>query len=865
VSLRFQGRVIDPSEWKPVVPGSRSSAPVEQVIAAFRLKRPFMSPRALTIFLFLLAFVGEIAAQTPPPASAESRGPLGSPEIVEILGISVEGTTDEYTNSFIQQTSRLTVGQKLTIPGDPVLGDAIRSIYRLSTYEDVQILQERKVGTGVYLVIRVREVPKLRAYEFTGIKKGHAKDLQKEVPLVTRGPMHESSIVRSVQIIEDFYAKKGYPLTEVEVLKERHDDNTVSIEFKIDRGAKARVRDIIITGNEGLTESSLIKAMETKPKKGWKFWRSGKLDQAEYDKDMDRIVAKYNEKGYYDAEVLSDSVYIVNAETGKPSIAIEIEVREGPQYSVRNISWEGNTLYSDEVLNQRLGFLPGQTYNSKQLQENLYGAGKDNDVSSLYYNSGYMRFGVQPEISVDGDSLDLKFDVFEGDVYSIGTVEIAGNVKTNDHVVRRELTTVPGRTFSRSQIQESIRRLMQLNYFTQESLAGGPGIDIREESKTVDLKYKLEETGTDQLELSGTWGRFGLILQLRFNFNNFSAQNLFKKGAWKPLPAGDGQRLSVGIQTNGRRYQQYSLSYTEPWFKGKSRPVGFSTSFSRIAGLTVIDNSGGQLLTFSQRIFFEQRLKRPDPWFSFSSTIGYQYYDNRDWISTLPSGVSQQVTFTQALTRNNTNHPLFPSVGSKFSLSLEIAPPIGKLIQYHKWRLSNSWNTPIMNKVSFGLSADFGFIGSLDKRDVAFERFIVGGSPFETQGFYSFFGKDIVYLRGYPLGALGPRSDSNDPFGGKILNKYSAELRWMAIQSEQLQAAPYLFIDAANAWDSFKSYNPTDVYRSAGFGMRFFLPILGMVEMAYGYNYDSFEPINSKHDGSKKWTFQFSLGQGFGN
>jgi outer membrane protein insertion porin family len=588
------------------------------------------------------------------------------------------------------------------------------------------------------------------------------------------------------------------------------------------------------------------------------------LDQAEYDRDMDRVLEKYNEKGYYDAEVISDSVLIVGVESGKPSISIEIEVREGPLYHIRNISWEGNTLYPDEVLNQRLGFVKGQAYNAKQLQENLYGSGKDSDVSSLYYNSGYMRFGVQPEIAVNGDSLDLIFEIFEGEVYQIGTVEIAGNVKTNDHVVRRDLTTVPGNTFSRGQIQESIRRLMQLNYFTQESLAGGPGIDIREESKTVDLKYNLEETGTDQLELSGTWGRFGLILQLRFSFNNFSGQNLLKGDAWSPLPAGDGQRLSVGIQTNGRRYQQYSLSFTEPWFKGKPRPVGFSTSFSRISGLAVLDDSGGELLTFSQSVFFSQRLKKPDPWFSFSSTVGYQFYNNKEWISTLPVGVSQQITFTEALTRNNTNDPIFPSVGSKFSLSVEIAPPIGKLIQYHKWRLTNSWNTPLLNKVSFGLSSDFGFIGSLDKREVAFERFIVGGSPFETQGFYSFFGKDIVYLRGYPLGALGPRSADNDPFGGTILNKYSAELRWMAIQTEQLRAAPYAFIDAANSWNSFKSYNPTDIYRSAGFGMRFFLPILGMVEMAYGYNFDTFEAINSKHDGSKKWSFQFSLGQGFG-
>lgn len=823
-----------------------------------------MSLKAFFSLLTMFLVVGLVQAQTQNQGLPPASRPLQSPEILEILGISVEGTTDEYANSFIQQTSRLTLGQKLTVPGDPALGDAIRSIYRLRTYEDVQIVEERKVGTGIYIVIRVREVPKLREYSFSGVKKGHQKDLRKEAPLVTRGPVHENSIARTVQIIEEFYADKGYPLAEIDVLRSEHDDNTQSLDFQIDRGPKVKVKKILVHNNEGLSDAAIIGAMKTKPKGGWRFWRSGKLNRDEYEKDMDRILAKYNESGYYDAEVVSDSVYIVDADKKKPSLMIELEVREGPKYYVRNIDWEGNTLFPDEMLSLRLGFLKGDVFNSKKLTENIYGVGKDRDVSSLYMNSGYMRFGVNPQITVVGDSLDLFFDIFEGEVYKYGMVGIAGNIKTKDHVIRRELTTIPGNTFSRTQIRESIRRLMQLNYFTQESLAAGPGVDINEESKTVDIDWNLSETGTDQLELSGTWGRFGLILMLRFTFNNFSAQNFFKGSEWKPLPAGDGQRFSVGIQTNGRRYQQYSLSFTEPWFKGKNRPVGFSSSFSRISGLDVLDAGGGKLLTFSQRVFIEQRLKWPDPYFSTSTQLGYQFYNNDDWISTLPFGISQQITIRQALTRNNTSHPLFPRSGSKFSLSLEIAPPIGDLIQYHKWRLTNSWNTPVAPRISLGFSADYGYIGSLDGREVNFERFIVGGSPFETQGFYSFFGKDIVYMRGYPLGALGPRSEDNDPFGGRILNKYSAELRWMAIRSEQLQAAPYAFLDAANAWDGLDSYNPTDLYRSAGFGMRFFLPILGMVEMAYGYNFDTFEPINNKHDGSKKWTFQFSLGQGFG-
>ncbi|MDE2996544.1 MAG: outer membrane protein assembly factor BamA [Bacteroidota bacterium] len=825
-----------------------------------------MRLRALFLILAALFSMQPVMAQTgrTGDATASSRG--ASPEIVEILGISVEGASDEYANSFIQQTSRLQIGQRLTVPGDPALGDAIRAIYRLRTYEDVQIVQERRVGQGVYLVIRVREVPKLREYEFLGVKKGHAKDLRKEVPLVARGPVHENSIARSVQIIQEFYAEKGRPLARVDIERTSHEDNTESLAFRIDKGPKVKVKDLIVNGSDGLSEGDIAKAMEVKPKGGWKFWRSGKMNRDEYEKDMGRIVDRYNEKGYYDAEVLRDSVYIVGAETNNPHMVIEVDVREGPKYHVRSVNWEGNTLYADFILNERLGILPGDVYNSKKLTENLYGACKNTDVSSLYFNSGHMRFNVQPIIAVDGDSLDLTFYVFEGEVYEYGTISIAGNTKTKDHVVRRELTTIPGNTFSRTQIQESIRRLMQLNYFTQESLAAGPGVDVREESKTVDLSYTLEETGTDQLELSGTWGRFGLILMLRFNFNNFSAQNVLKGDEWKPLPAGDGQRFSVGIQTNGRRYQQYSLSFTEPWFKGRPRQLGASTSFSRISGYTyyISDDDAGELMTFSQRVFYAQRLKWPDPYFQTQTQLGFQFYNNKEWISTLPTGISQEVTITQSLSRNSTDHPLFPSAGSRFNLSLEIAPPVGKLIQYHKWRLSSAWNTPIAPKVSLGFTADYGYIGSLTGEEVAFERFIVGGSPFETQGFYSYFGKDIVYMRGYPLGALGPRSESNDPFGGRILNKYTAELRWRAISSEQLQAAPYLFLDAANAWDGFDSYNATDLYRSAGFGMRFFLPILGMVEMAYGYNYDEFEPINSKHDGSKKWTFQFSLGQGFG-
>lgn len=801
-------------------------------------------------------------ALVPDGASAQGTAP---PRNLEILGISVEGVADDYTRGFVQQTSGLRVGETVVIPGDPAFADAIRSVYRLGTYDDVRIVEDRRVGEGVYLAIQVREVPKLSEYTFSGLKKGERNDLRKTIPLISRSPVRPATVARSVQVMEEFLDEKGFPLATIDVQRTLNADNTLALHFAVDKGPKVKVGEVQITGNEELSDRAVRKIMKTKPKVRWRFWRSAKFKPDEFEEDLNRIVEKYNERGYFDAQVVRDTTYVED-ETGKPYMVVAVEVHEGPQFAVRNVTWEGNTLYPDESLTTALGFEKGDTYNGTRLEQNLYMNGKNTDIYSLYQNRGYMRFNVQPAITVaPGDSLDMHFDLFEGDEYHYGTITVNGNAKTKEHVIRRELFTIPGQTFSRDQIQESIRRLMQLNYFTQESLAAGPGIDIAEEDKAVNLDFNLEETGTDQLELSGTWGRFGLVLQLRFGFNNFSAQNLFKKDEWRPLPSGDGQRLSVGIQTNGRQYQQYSMSYTEPWFGGRPRPAGFSLSFSQIDGAAFIRSSrAGKLLTFSGNVFYERRLNWPDQFFSMGTNVGYQYFDNQDYISTLPRGVSQQVTVKQTLSRNSTNHPLFPSSGSKFSLSLEVAPPLGDLIQFHKWRLTNTWNTPLTRKLSIGLTADYGYIGSLTGKEVEFERFVVGGSPFETQGYFSFFGKEVIYMRGYPLAALGPRDLENEPRGGRILNRYTGELRWMAVQSQSLQAAPYLFMDAANTWNSFGTYNPASLFRSAGMGVRLFLPILGMVELAYGYNYDTFSPINSRHDGTNRWTFQFSLGQGFG-
>ncbi len=816
-------------------------------------------------------------------AQGLSGGSLASnttylPNEFEILGISVEGVETESMRDFALRSSGLAVGQKVTLPGDPAISEAIRSIYRLRVFSDVKILEERRAGTGVFLLIQLTEEPQLAEFTFSGVKKKDRRKLEEEVPLFKGTRIRPADLDRSIQVIKDYFSEKGYLLAEVSVSESPAPDNTVNLNFDVNRGEKVRIRDVIISGNEELSNRTVRRKLKkTKPRRPLLFWRKARFDRSEYEADKVNIINHYNSKGFYDARVMADSVWLDTSEE-KPGMIVSLKIHEGPRYHVRNVEWEGNTVYPDEVLSAALGVEEGEVYNSERIDRNLYGNQSNSDVSSLYMNRGHMLFRAEPEVRVvEGDSLDLYYDLYEGDIFRFGEISIAGNDKTKEHVVRRELYTIPGQTFSRELIQETIRRLSQLKYFDQEKLSTGPSIDLDEEEKQVNLTYNLEEIGSDQLELSGSYVRYGVILMLRFGFNNFSAQDLFKGKAWRPLPSGDGQQLSVSLQTSGRRHQSYSLGFTEPWLNGKPTPVGFQVSHSRFRGYGFYgynsllraddrnDDSDVGFATTSARVFYEQRLKWPDDKFSASTSLGYQFYSNRDYTSVLPAGQSRQVTVRQSLTRSSVDHPVFPTAGSTFLVSGELALPISNFIQYHKWELSTSWNVPIMRKLSTSFSADFGYIGSLTGKDVLFERYVVGGSPFDVQGYRNNFGKDIIYMRGYPARVLGPRREG-EAVGGRILNKFTSELRLLAVQSPQLTAAPYLFMDAANTWDRFHTYNPRQLYRSAGVGARLFLPILGMIELTYGYNFDEFIPIRgqeSNHDGSNKWFFQFTLGQGF--
>jgi len=804
-----------------------------------------------------------------------------------IQDLQVKGVDNEQTRQFVIQSSGLTRGQEITLPAGDAVAEAIRSVYDLRMFSDVAIYRTNQSGQSVTLTIEVTPEPTLASYNLKGIDGGDREDLEKDIPLLKGSPVRPSDVERTKQIIKNFYEKEGFLRTEISVDRSVSEGNRVRLTFNVDRKEEIEVHRIRFSGNDAFDDGDLRGAMEdTRENRWWRIWKGEKFKRSAYEDDLERVIDHYREHGYYDAQIVRDSVYYV----GKDGLGIDIEVREGNQYYVSDITWEGNTIYPDRVLNEQLGLSEGDIYNGKAFDENLYGSGRESGVLGLYMDRGYMRADVQPTVRVVGtDSLDITMDVQEGEVYTFGDIQIEGNTKTKDYVIRRELYTVPGERFSRSAIQESIRRLNQLDYFSQESLSGGPGISVNQEEKQAELTYSVEEVGSDQLQLSGTFGQFGLVLQLGFEFNNFSAQNLFQADAWRPLPSGDGQKLSVNVRTNGTYYQNYSLSFTEPWYGGSPTPVGGSVSYSKYTRSIYGSRRGGSVQggkfeNASANFFVRQRLNWPDDKFSVGTRLGYQLYNNRGCsvdpsggcsseeqaplFSSVPYGVNQSVTFRQSLTRNSVDNPTFPRSGSKMSLSVEVAPPIGDLVQYHKWRFKTNWNVPIGENFSIGASTDFGYIGSITGDEVRFETFEVGGTPFDYNGVN--YGTEPVYMRGYPRGVIGPLSSvpgdpgALQPQGGQVLNKYTSEFRWKAVESQQLQARPYLFLDAANAWSSLNAFSPSELYRSAGIGVKLFLPIVGMIEFNYGYNFDEHVSLESGRKVGPSWTFQFSLGQGFG-
>lgn len=799
-----------------------------------------------------------------PLLAGAQPGQQPSARTYEILGVAVEGAEEESMRSFAMQVSGLRAGDQVTLPYDVKFGEAVRRLYGQGLFSDARVLVDQVVGSGVFLTIRVKGEPRLEGYEIRGVSGGERDDLTEDLPFLRGRIVRPAEIEQGRMMIENYLREKGYRLVSVEVERNFSEDGRVSLVFDVNKGERLNVVDVQFAGNQVYSDGKLRSVFDnTIEERWWRFWKRETFEEAGYREDLDKLIRFYNDNGYYGARVVRDTFFYRSvSESGeRPGVVVQVEVEEGAQYHVRDITFEGNTVFSDDQLRAALGLQRGDVYDRTYIENRLYYTSDHSDITSRYSDIGYMRFQIEPQVIVaPGDSLDLVFEVFEGGVYTFGDVQIAGNTRTKDHVIRRELVTVPGRRFSRQAIERSIRELMQLSYFEQSSLASGPSTEVDDEEQTVDLTYNLKETSSDQLELSGGYGGGGLILQAGITFNNFSIQNLFNGSAWRPVPSGDGQRLSLRVQTQGTRWQSYSLSFTEPWFQGRPMPVGFSLGYQHY-------HSGGSTEDAysynigSGRLFLSRRLKWPDDYFQTRTALGYRVYDlnNTEGTFGLPDGVSQELTITQSLTRNSIDNPLFPQSGSRVGLSLTLAPPIPGFVQYHKWEFTNDWYTPILPDLSMAFKSRIGYIGSLTGDEVEFQRYLVGGGPLDSRRGRGQFGRDLVFFRGYPSEVIGPRL-GDQLVGGRILNKYQLELQFVALQSEQLSFAPYLFLDAGNTWNSFDDYNPAALFRSAGVGARVYLPILGMVDVNAGYNLDTFDPISDGEDGSRGWRIQFSLG-----
>ena len=797
----------------------------------------------------------------------------GNPQQYEVGGIVTAGTQflDE---AVLINISGISVGDSIDVPGEKI-SKAIENLWKQGLFSDIKIIATHTIGKKIFLEIRLQERPRLSTFKFTGVSKSEADKIREKISLGDK-VVTENLLETTKNTIVNFYLEKGYLNTEVNIvsIKDTLFANREKLTINVNKKSKVKVNQIIFEGNKFFSERKLKHALkETKEKKWWKIFTSSKFIDDKYQEDKNKIVVKYNDKGYRDARIVSDSIYKFD----ENSINIKIKIDEGNQYFFRNINWLGNTKHTSQELNNILGIKKGDVYDQSVLDQHLFMSQNNRDVSSLYMDDGYLFFSVTPvEINVEGDSIDFEMRIYEGKQARINKVTVAGNVKTNDRVIMREIRTKPGQLFSRADIIRTQRELAQLGYFDQEKLGVNPIPNPAD--GTVDIEYTVEEKPADQLELSGGYGANQLVGTLGISFNNFSARNFFKKGAWRPLPSGDGQKLSLRAQTNGKYYQSYNASFTEPWLGGK-KPNSFSVTVlhSIQTSGSASDNIGKQSITISGiSLGLGKRLKKPDDYFTIYHEVSYQYYTLQNYGGTFlfSNGTSNNLSFQETISRHSIDAPIYPRTGSQLSLTLQLTPPYSlfnsvdyktasdavkyKFIEYHKWKFTSSWFTKLAGNLILNTKIQYGFLGLYNRNLGAspFERFYLGGDGLSG---FSLDGREIIALRGYENNSVTPQNSNGAQIGGTIFDKYTFELRYPVSLNPSATIYFLSFAEAGNSWLNFKEFNPFSMKRSLGFGIRIFLPVFGLLGLDYGYGYDAIPNNPNANHGQ----FHFSIGQQF--
>jgi outer membrane protein insertion porin family len=817
---------------------------------------------------------------------------MGNVKEYEIGNIKVKGARHSDENSIIA-VSGLTVGEKIKVPGNEVQR-AIKSLWDLRLFEDVEINVVKTIGDVIVLEIAVRERPRLTRYDFIDIRKSHVEDIKEDVRdyLLKGGIVTEDAKRNTRNAVERYYVGKGFldAKAEVKELPDENLQNGIKLEIRVDKGQRIKIKDIVFEGVENAKPRKLRKVMK-ETKRRARIFAGSKLKQKEYEGDKRSIVDYYNTIGHRDASILGDSIW---REGKKDHLMIKIKVDEGRKYYFRDITFKGNSIYADSTLELVMGINPGDVYNQELLDTRLNFSEDGRDVSSLYMDNGYLFFNVDPvEKAIDNDSIDLEIRIFEGPQATINSIIIQGNTRTHEHVIRRELRTRPGQKFSRSDIIRSQREIVSLGYFNPEALGINPIPNLQR--GTVDIEYTVEEKSSDQLELSAGWGGRGrgVIGTLGVTFNNFSLRNILKKESWSPLPQGDGQRLSVRAQTNGRFYQSYNFSFTEPWLGGK-KPNSFTTSMF----FSLLTNGGDRdastfesLAIIGSSVGLGTRLKWPDDYFVSSTTLSLQSYKLRNWRrggfslsdgTPVLNGRYNNFALQQTISRNSVDNPIFPKSGANLSLTGSFTPPYSlfrkvedfnsldsdeqrqdwaasnlKWLEYHKWKLKVEWYHRIVGNLTVKLGGKFGLLGYYNKNIglSPFERFELGGDGISNQ-FVGIAGRDIVSMRGYDVGDLA----ANNSGGAAVFNKLTVELRYPLTLNPSSTVYVLGFFEGGNAWSSLKDYNPFDMRRSVGAGVRVFLPMFGTLGFDYGIGFDKDNTLPAGAKLSEYGRFNIILG-----
>jgi outer membrane protein insertion porin family len=858
----------------------------------------------LTAFLVLILF--NLWSQTPDSTSFSIY--YSSPREYVIGGIDIVGIR-YLDKDMLKEYSGVKVGDEITVPGDQIT-QIIKKFWKQGLFSDVKINASKIVDNEIFL----QERPRLSKVNYSGVKKSELEDLKEKVLLLEGGQVVDAQLVSAERIITNYFKEKGFLNTEVHIVQkdDPEKENSVILDIKVDKKEKVKISELVFHGVSKVKVGLLERVMKkTNDKKLRNFFLTKKFQEDLYDKDKVSVIEKYNELGYRDAIITRDTIIKNDADN---SVKVELWIEEGNKYFIRNFRWVGNTIYPSPYLDSYLGISKGSIYNQKQLDKRLT---SDNDaLSNLYLDNGYLFFNINPvETNIQNDSIDLEMRIFEGKQATIDKIIIQGNTKTHEQIARRELYTLPGDLFSKTKLMRSYRQLAQLGHFDQEKI----GIDPipNQENGTVDIKYSLIERANDQVELSGGWGQGMFVGSIGLKFTNFSAQNIFNKSAWKPLPTGDGQTLSLRAQTNGKYYQQYSFTFMEPWFGGK-KPNNFSFSiyYSKLTrtdaaysynnpynnyydygnsygglgnnyGSNYGSNYGQQDLTnakvtayqitYGASLGYGYRLSWPDDYFTVYHELSAQHYKLLEWpYYFLSTGDINDFSFKTVFSRNSIDNPLYSRRGSSFSLSVELTPPYSLIngkdygakdmsqkqrynfLEYHKWLFNVKWFTPLDRSEKFVLHTkyEFGLLGYYNEnRKSPLEGFKMGGDGMSG---YDIYGSDNIGQRGYANGSM--TATIAGASAANIYSKATIELRYPITLSESANIYALAFLEAGNSWYDFKKFNIFDLKRAAGVGVRFWLPMFGLLGIDWGYGFDM---PNNGGSSSAKSQFHFVIGQQF--